>query len=158
VSPRFAVGGRLPLILGQRTRPVVLEITEHETVDDYGALREAIVALGADVRIAVDDAGSGIANFNHLVEMRPAFIKLDISLIRGVNADLTRQALIVGLGHFARTIGHTIIAEGIETRAERATLTSLDIHFGQGYLLGRPAEVIAWKVPVRSVRRHLRLA
>lgn len=158
VSPRFAVGGRLPMILGQRTRPVVLEITEHETVDDYRALRDAIAELGADVRIAVDDAGSGIANFNHLVEMRPAFIKLDMSLIRGVNADLTRQALIVGLGHFARTIGHTIIAEGVETRAERATLKSLDIHYGQGYLLGRPAEVTEWKLPARSGRRHLHLA
>jgi len=158
VSPRFAVSNRLPAILGQRTRPVVLEITEHETVDDYRTLRDAVAEIGADVRIAVDDAGSGIANFNHLVEMRLAFIKLDISLIRGVNADLTRQALIVGLGHFARTIGHTIIAEGIETRAERATLTSLDIHYGQGYLLGRPAEVTAWKLPVGRARRHLRLA
>lgn len=158
VSPRFAVSGRLPMILGQRTRPVVLEITEHETVDDYRALREAIAALGADVRTAVDDAGSGIANFNHLVEMRPAFIKLDISLIRGVNTDLTRQALIVGLRHFARTIGHTIIAEGVETRAERATLRSLDVQYGQGYLLGRPAEVTAWKLPVGRGRRHLRLA
>jgi EAL domain-containing protein (putative c-di-GMP-specific phosphodiesterase class I) len=146
------------MILGQRTRPVVLEITEHETVDDYRVLRDAVAALGPDVRIAVDDAGSGIANFNHLVEMRPAFIKLDISLIRGVNADLTRQALIVGLGHFARTIGHTIIAEGVETRAERATLTSLDIHYGQGYLLGRPAEVTAWKTRASRGRRHLRLA
>jgi PAS domain S-box-containing protein len=158
VSPRFAVGGRLPMILGQRTRPVVLEITEHETVEDYQVLREAVAAMGADVRIAVDDAGSGIANFNHLVEMRPAFIKLDISLIRGVNADLTRQALIVGLGHFARTIGHTIIAEGVETRAERTTLKALDIHYGQGYLLGRPAEVSTWKLPTGRGRRHLRLA
>ncbi|MEA2608964.1 MAG: hypothetical protein QOJ75_1207 [Chloroflexota bacterium] len=158
VSPRFAVGGRLPMILGQRTRPVVLEITEHETVDDYRVLRDAVAALGPDVRIAVDDAGSGIANFNHLVEMRPAFIKLDISLIRGVNADLTRQALIVGLRHFAQTIGHTIIAEGVETRAERTTLRALDIEYGQGYLLGRPAEVSAWKLPVRQGRRHLRLA
>lgn len=158
VSPGFAVSGRLPLLLGQRTRPVVLEITEHETVDDYRLLREAVAAMGADIRIAVDDAGSGIANFNHLVEMRPAFIKLDISLIRGVNADLTRQALIVGLGHFARTIGHTIIAEGIETRAERATLTSLDIHYGQGYLLGRPAEAAAWRQPAARRRQHLHLA
>ena len=90
--------------------------------------------------------------------MRPAFIKLDISLIRGVNTDLTRQALIVGLGHFSRTIGHTLIAEGIETHAERATLVALDIHFGQGYLLGRPAEVTEWKLPARRGRRHLRLA
>lgn len=157
VSPRFAVGGHLPVILAQRTRPIVLEITEHETVDDYRVLREAVAALGADVRVAVDDAGSGIANFNHLVEMRPAFIKLDISLIRGVNTDLTRQALIVGLRHFAQTIGHTIIAEGVETPAERTTLKTLDIEFGQGYLLGRPAEVTAWKLPVPG-RRHLRLA
>ena len=158
VSPRFAIGGLLPMVLSQRTRPVVLEITEHETVDDYRTLREAVAAMGADVRIAVDDAGSGIANFNHLVEMRPAFIKLDISLIRNVNADLTRQALIVGLRHFARTIGHALIAEGVETRAERATLKALDIQFGQGYLLGRPAEVTAWTLPAARGRRHLRLA
>jgi PAS domain S-box-containing protein len=158
VSPRFAIGRRLPVILGQRTRPVVLEITEHEAVENYQVLREAVAAMGADIRIAVDDAGSGIANFHHLVEMRPAFIKLDISLIRGVNADLTRQALIVGLRHFSRAIGHTIIAEGVETPAERATLKALDIHYGQGYLLGRPAEVSTWTLPATRARRHLRLA
>lgn len=76
---------------------------------------------------------------------------LDLALGGAADASTIRwlrmQALIVGLGHFSRTIGHTIIAEGIETRAERATLTALDIHYGQGYLLGRPAEVSAWKLP-----------
>ncbi len=85
-----------------------------------------------------DDAGAGIANFAHIVELRPHFVKIDIGLIRGVNADLTRQALIVGLNHFAESTGCTLIAEGIETQAEDATLRSLGLHLGQGYLFGRP--------------------
>lgn len=137
-SPGFILSGGLAMILARRTRPVVVEITEHETIADYAPIREAIAVLGADVRVAVDDAGAGHANFHHMVELRPDYVKVDISLIRNVNADLTRQALIVGLLHFARATDGRIIAEGIETEEELATLASLDVHFGQGFLLGRP--------------------
>jgi len=64
-------------------RPIILEVTEHEIIEDYGALHAAIRALGHDVRLAVDDAGAGIANFGHIVELRPNLVKLDISLVRG---------------------------------------------------------------------------
>jgi len=145
VSPALIVEpGVLAGILGGRSRPVVLEITEHMRIDDYGALRSALVALGPDVRVAVDDAGAGVANFRHLVELRPDFVKLDMSLVRGVNADPIRQALVVGLLHFARVSSRLVIAEGIETEAERRTLQALGVGLGQGYLLGRPAEAAAW--------------
>src|SRR5450756_1336015 len=98
VSPALILAGdELRAILAARTRPIVLEITEHDTVEDYAALRSAFVALGSGLRLAVDDAGAGVANFNHLVEFRPQFVKVDIGLVRGVNADLTRPALIVCL-------------------------------------------------------------
>ncbi len=140
VSPALILAGdELRSILADRTRPAVLEITEHAAIDDYGALRSSFVALGAGLRLAVDDAGAGVANFNHLVELRPQFVKVDIGLVRGVNADLTRQALIVALVHFARATDCRVIAEGIETEAERAVLERLEVQLGQGYLFGRPA-------------------
>jgi EAL domain-containing protein (putative c-di-GMP-specific phosphodiesterase class I) len=95
--------------------------------------------LGRKVELAVDDVGAGYASLRHILELHPDFVKLDRSLIAGVEVDEARQAMIVGLSHFARTTGCRLIAEGIETEAERKTLRALDIALGQGYLLGRPA-------------------
>jgi PAS domain S-box-containing protein len=148
VSPTLILAGdELRSILADRTRPIVLEITEHASIDDYAALRSAFVALGSGLRLAVDDAGAGVANFSHLVELRPQFVKVDIGLVRGVNADLTRQALIVALLHFAGATDCHVGAEGIETEAERAVLEKLEVEFGQGYLIGRPADAASWAVP-----------
>jgi EAL domain-containing protein (putative c-di-GMP-specific phosphodiesterase class I) len=52
-------------------RPIVVEITEHDTIADYAAIREAVRSLGNDIRLAVGDAGVGIANFGHIIELRP---------------------------------------------------------------------------------------
>jgi len=151
VSPALILAGdELRAILAARTRPIVLEVTEHDTIHDYGALRSAFVALGSGLRLAVDDAGAGVANFNHLVELRPQFVKVDIGLVRGVNADLTRQALIVALLHFAGATDCQVVAEGIETEAERAVLEKLEIPFGQGYLFGRPADASIWAAPAAA--------
>ena len=160
VSPGFITDGdELRAILASRTRPIVLEVTEHDHVDDYGALRSAFVALGSGLRLAVDDAGAGVANFNHLVELRPQIVKVDIALVRGVNADLTRQALVVALLHFARATDCLVVAEGIETEAERSVLAELEIQFGQGYLFGRPAPANAWtESPVDLSSRRKRRA
>ena len=94
-------------------RPLVLEVTEHEVIEDYDVVREAIRELGNDIRVAVDDAGAGVANFGHIIDLRPDFVKLDFSLVRRVNANLGRQALVVGMRHFARTAGCRLIAEGV---------------------------------------------
>jgi len=144
-SPRLlANAGQLRDVLWPAGRPLVLEITEHETIDDYDRLRDAIRTLGHDVRVAVDDAGAGVANFGHIIDLRPDFVKLDISLVRRVNANLGRQAMVVGMRHFSRTAGCRLIAEGVETSEEAATLTALGVEFGQGYLFGRPEPIDAW--------------
>jgi PAS domain S-box-containing protein len=136
-------------------RPIVLEITEHDIVADYPALREAVRALGGDVRLAVDDAGAGIANFGHIVELRAHFVKLDITMVRGVNVSLGRQALVVAMSYFARTAGCRLVAEGIETEDEARALTELGVEFGQGYWFGRPepAAVTREGAGVRPARR-----
>jgi PAS domain S-box-containing protein len=145
VSPGLvATNGRLAALLRRADRPIVLEVTEHVPVDDYVALRAAIGRLRPGVRVAVDDAGSGVANFGHIVELRPAFVKLDIGLVHGIDSDLTRQALVVGLLHFATESHSQTIAEGVETEEELATLQKLGVPFAQGYLLGRPSAVEVW--------------
>jgi PAS domain S-box-containing protein len=142
--PLLADVETLRATLGLRARPLVLEITEHEPIEAYGPLREAVLRLGPDVRLAVDDAGAGVANFHHLVELRPDFVKIDVSLVRGVDTDLSRQAVVAGILHFAAATHCQVIAEGIETEAELAMVTELGVSLGQGYLLGRPAPAETW--------------
>jgi EAL domain-containing protein (putative c-di-GMP-specific phosphodiesterase class I) len=145
VSPRlFADPERLRAVFGSADRPLVLEVTEHEVIENYEAVRDAIRALDLDIRLAVDDAGAGVANFGHIVDLRPDFVKLDIGLVRSVNADLGRQALVVGMVHFSRHAGCRLVGEGIETEEELRTLAGLGVQFGQGYLFGRPEPIEAW--------------
>lgn len=154
VSPSLVTdGATLEGVTASRNRMVVLEITEHEAIPDYGLLRQAVLRLGPDVRLAVDDAGAGVANFNHLVELRPDFIKIDISLVRGVHEDVGRQAVVVGLVHFAASAGCQVIAEGIETEDELAAVRDLGVTLGQGYLLARPAAVETWTMPMPAKRQ-----
>ena len=130
---------QLKKLLAPLARPVVLEVTEHAEVNDYAAVRAAVARLGRGVSLAVDDAGSGFASLRHVVELRPQFLKLDISLVHHVDRDLTRQAMVAGLTQFARRARCTVIAEGIEKPSELAMLHELGVPLGQGYLLGRPA-------------------
>ena len=144
-SPRLLGDpGRLREILWSADRALVLEVTEHELVGDYDALRAAVRELGHDIRLAVDDAGAGVANFGHIIDLRPDFVKLDIGLVRRVNAHMGRQAMVVGMRHFSRTAGCRLIAEGIETEEEAATLRALGVEFGQGYLFGHPGPAADW--------------
>lgn len=140
ISPRLLDDpASLRTILRTADRPLVLEITEHEIVEDYGAFLKAVRSLGHDIRLAVDDAGAGVANFGHIIDLGPDFVKLDTSLVRRVNAHLGRQALIVGMRYFSRTSGCRLVAEGIETGVEARTLAQLGVEFGQGYWFGKPS-------------------
>ncbi len=143
VSPTVILAGEpLRSIVQGYPGRLVLEVTEHLAITDYGAFREAVATLGPDVQIAVDDAGAGFASLRHIVELRPQIVKIDRSLVTGIDADPARQALLAGLRHFADSQGCSLIAEGIETEAELATLVRLAIRSGQGYLLGRPVPLI----------------
>lgn len=154
VSPALLVDAPgIDVLLARRDRPVVLEVTEHVAIDDYRAVRSAIDRLGPDVRTAVDDAGAGIANFSHLVELRPGIVKIDAGLIRDLDTDLARQAVLVGLVHFAAKAGCEVIAEGIETEAERATAKTLGVTHAQGYLFARPAPADAFASSPESLGR-----
>ena len=134
-------------VLSAADRPIVLEITEHEVVADYDAFRAAVRSLGREVRLAVDDAGAGVANFGHIIDLGPDFVKLDQSLIRLVNAHLGRQALIVGMRYFSRASGCRLVAEGVETEAEARTVAALGVEFAQGHWFGEPSATGAARIP-----------
>jgi PAS domain S-box-containing protein len=119
-------------------RPFVIEITERLPIDDYRAARRLLRRHFPTARIAVDDAGAGFASLRHIAELRPSIVKLDIELVRNVHRDAAREALIAGMVHFAEASGCDLIAEGIESEAERRALVRLGVGFGQGFLLGRP--------------------
>jgi PAS domain S-box-containing protein len=141
VSPAIIVErGRLEevLVRSNLDREVVLEITEREPIDDYAVLRKAISDMAVPVQWAIDDAGAGFASLRHILELRPQFVKLDRALISDIALDPARQALVAGLLHFSKALGTTLIAEGIETSAERLALEQLGVTAGQGYLFGRP--------------------
>ena len=129
----------LPKIIGATERVVIIELTEHERIDDYDAVLSAFVRLGSGVKLAIDDAGSGFASLRHIFALRPDYVKLDIEWVHGIDRDPVRRALVSGLVYFGKETGCQLIAEGIETQEELASLRGLGIELGQGFLLGRPA-------------------
>ncbi len=141
MSHRTAMSPRLPALLGgHEPERVVIEVTEHEPVDDYGDLGAALRRLRVlGIRVAIDDAGAGFASLRHILDIGPDFIKLDVGLTRGIDVDAGRRALGAALISFAEQMGMTIVAEGIETPAELDMLRALGARFGQGFYLGRPA-------------------
>jgi EAL domain-containing protein (putative c-di-GMP-specific phosphodiesterase class I) len=122
---------------------VVLELTEHRGIDDYHLFGEAISELRSNgLRLAVDDAGAGFSSFRHILNLRPDIIKLDIALTRGIDTDPARRALGSAMLAFGLdAYNASIVAEGVETQSELTTLQSLGCHYGQGYYLGRPAQI-----------------
>jgi EAL domain-containing protein (putative c-di-GMP-specific phosphodiesterase class I)/DNA-binding response OmpR family regulator len=125
-------------VLACADRPIVLEITEHEHVADYAALRARSAAL-VNVRFAVDDAGAGYASLRHIFELKPHLVKLDRSWVAGIDTDPARQALVRGMVGFTDAIDAIVVGEGIESEPEAATLAALGVQLGQGYLFGHPA-------------------
>jgi len=119
---------------------LVVEVTEHAAVEDYEPLERAIGSLRRrGVRLAIDDAGAGFSSLKHIVCLLPEFIKLDLFLIRDINVDPVKRAVVAGMLGVASQIGAKVVAEGVETAEELRVLTDLGVDCGQGYYLGRPA-------------------
>jgi EAL domain-containing protein (putative c-di-GMP-specific phosphodiesterase class I)/CheY-like chemotaxis protein len=140
VSPATAIAPQLHEVLdGLPPERVVLEMTEHARVDDYPTLKAALSSFRErGIRLAIDDAGAGFASLRHIVLLHPDFIKLDMTLTRDVHVDETRRALVVALVAFGSQIGAMVVAEGVETPEQLATLRKAGVQFGQGFYLARP--------------------
>ena len=142
-SPQTILSGALVDTLSQYpSSRLVLEITEHVSVDDYASIARAFEPLRRrGLRIAVDDAGAGYASFRHILKLQPDLIKLDTSLIRQIDTDRQCRALAAAIVRFGEEAGSSVVAEGVETQAELDVLRGLGVGHAQGYLLGRPAPI-----------------
>ncbi|MDG4668021.1 EAL domain-containing protein [Mycobacterium sp. 236(2023)] len=140
LSPAVALNPQAHRLLESISRPVVVELTEHEPFPAELATRlKPLRRLGIDV--AIDDAGSGFANFAEILRLRPDVIKIDADIVAGVDEDPARQALTTALVLLADELGAVTTAEGVETDGQRIVLHQLGVRYGQGFHFGRPRPI-----------------
>ncbi len=121
-----------------RPSDIVFEISEKESINNFDFLRRARDYYGnLGFLIALDDTGVGYSSLESVMKLSPDFIKVDMSLVKGVDQDKPRQELLRALQSVADKLSTTMIAEGIETTGELATLLEIGVPFGQGYLFSK---------------------
>lgn len=121
---------------------LVIELTEHERVEDVAGLRAAITTLSAlGIMLALDDFGDGRSSLRLWVELQPQLVKLDKFFVRGLVSDIRKVEVIRSVLRLAEVLGTPLVAEGIEDPAELAVLRDLGCCYAQGYCLGRPSKV-----------------
>jgi EAL domain-containing protein (putative c-di-GMP-specific phosphodiesterase class I) len=142
-------------VIDASDRDVVLEITEVDALHGAGRIVERLETLGSRVRVAVDASAVAILSIDHLLDLRPAFIKVDRELIDGIEFDDADQGVISSLLHLGLSTRSRVIAEGIETSSELDTLRGLGVELGQGDLLAKPATAMTWTAgPDRPMGRR----
>ncbi|MFE4229317.1 EAL domain-containing protein [Arthrobacter sp. NPDC056886] len=158
LSPAACLDPRLCDIVrdsGLKPGRIVVELTERSAVADYVRLAAALAPLrSAGLRIAIDDVGAGFSSMRHILRLSPELIKLDRTVVAGIDNDPNQRALCAAMVSFSSQIGASLVAEGIETNSELATVTELGVNTGQGYFLGRPSVLPAdwshWRQRNRS--------
>jgi EAL domain-containing protein (putative c-di-GMP-specific phosphodiesterase class I) len=121
---------------------IVFEVVEHSPARQDDLLRALLELRALGFKIAVDDLGEGSAGLRRLVEFAPDYAKIDRFFIDGIDRDRKRRAVVQSLVTMSFELGTTIIAEGVEREEERAVLCDLGVTLLQGWLFGKPHEVI----------------
>jgi EAL domain-containing protein (putative c-di-GMP-specific phosphodiesterase class I) len=136
LSPAAALSGH--------ARSVVLELTERSSFEHVPNLRARVSLLRRlGYRLAVDDLGAGYAGLNSFAALNPHVVKLDMTLVRGADSEPVKQRVIGSMASLCKEFGIMVVAEGIETPAERDTVIALGCDLIQGFLIGRPMEAEA---------------
>lgn len=161
-DPEFAAGVTRDMLETEGIAPsrVVLEITERHAIKDFEIFKVALEHYRRQgFSIAVDDAGAGHSSLRVVAALRPEVIKIDLSLVRDIDRDRAKHALVSALVTFAKRIDALVLAEGIETEAELNTLIEIGVPFGQGFLLGRPKPTFTTLEPqlVISIRKQIEI-
>ena len=134
---------------GINSTDVVFEFTEHMAIEDMESFKSAIDHYRRQgYEIALDDVGSGESGLNTLLDLSPAYMKLDMHIIRDIEKHHIRRTLVKSFVQFADTCNITLIAEGIETFRELAVLADLGVEYGQGFYLSRPSTSLSGIPPV----------
>jgi EAL domain-containing protein (putative c-di-GMP-specific phosphodiesterase class I) len=118
---------------------IVIEITEKLVIENYNLFQETMAYFtDLGMNFAVDDVGAGYSGLEAIARLKPAFLKIDMALVRDVHVSLVNREMckaIISLGHGT---GAAVIAEGIQSEDEFAALLEMDVDYGQGFLLARP--------------------
>jgi len=122
------------------TKRLTIEILEHEEITNFDVIKERINILKElGFKIAIDDFGSGYANFQYLLHLDIDILKIDGSLIKNIDTNKNSYHIVETINNFAKKMGIKVIAEQVETVNELKTIKSLNIDYVQGYLLGKPS-------------------
>jgi EAL domain-containing protein (putative c-di-GMP-specific phosphodiesterase class I) len=133
---------------------VLLELSEHDPVEDYAGLTATLEPLRRmGMRLAIDDVGAGFSSLRHIVLTHPDVIKLDRSIVDGVSHDEVLTTLVRSLVVFAAGAGAKVVAEGIETSTDADWLQGLGVDYGQGWHFGRPGPMTDL-APASSIGTH----
>ena len=154
VSPGTLLTAECTALLGRLPLPrILLELSEHDRVQDYDALKAALAPLREQgMRLAIDDVGAGFSSLRHIVLTAPDVIKLDRSIVDGVSTDSVLATLVRSLVDFGRGCDARVVAEGIETVEDAEALLALGVDYGQGWHYGRPGppEALSPYLPAAS--------
>lgn len=135
---------------------IVVEVTEHATVDNYEPLRRALHPYRRQgLRVAIDDVGTGYGGLGHLVQLQPEIIKVDRSLVEVIDRDRARRAAVVGVARMAEHLGAALVAEGVERPASLCAARDIGFTHAQGYLLARPDREVDFRAVAAAVKQAL---
>jgi predicted signal transduction protein with EAL and GGDEF domain len=120
---------------------LTLEMTESATMVPRPGLKEEMAALAAHgIRIAIDDFGTGYSSLSRLGDFPAGLLKIDRSFVHGLPERRAAHTLVSAIMYLARGFGLTVVAEGVETEAQRDFLLTIGCPYAQGYLFSRPVE------------------
>jgi EAL domain-containing protein (putative c-di-GMP-specific phosphodiesterase class I) len=118
---------------------IIFEITEGEKIEDHGHLREIVQYYRQQGFLtAIDDFGAGYSGLNLLAEFQTDLVKLDMGLIRHIDQNKGRQAIVKGIIQVCKELDIKVIAEGVETYEELSILQSFGVELFQGYYFAKP--------------------
>lgn len=155
-DPRFQKGFTREIIAKYKidAANIIFEITEKTSIDDYRSFRRVLDNYTSQgYKIALDDTGSGYSGLKLLAETRPQFVKIDMDLVRDIDKDSLKYALMKAFYEFSLATDIKIIAEGIETLDELNALIDIGIPYGQGYLMQKPAPEFLELPP--TIKEHI---
>lgn len=138
---------------------LIFEITERNAISDMCGFKKTIEHYKSqDYQIAIDDLGSGYSGLNLISDVKPNYIKLDMNLIRGIDRDKIKSAILKGMVEFSKASNIFLIAEGIETVEELEKLVNLGVQYGQGYLIQKPnPEILEINKDILNVLKDLNM-
>jgi len=140
-DPYFVEGETMEVInkYGLPPQNIVFEVTEKHSIVDYPAFKRTLEHYRRQgYRVAIDDVGAGYSGLQSIAELRPDFIKIDMSLVRDIDGNLAKRAVVEAMVTLAAKINCSVIAEGIETKAELDKLIEIGVQYGQGFFLAKP--------------------